>query len=228
MNTFGLQGVPFFELGSLILAINLVLLGILALFLIILPLCRLGRRIAGRAWTFFYFGSLGAGFMLLEIVLMQKLTLFLGNPVIAAAAAISGLLFFSGLGSLYSSRLRANASTLRRSTCFVSLLIAIFAISIIILQRTGNHLATPILWASIFFLVVPLGFSMGIPFPVGLRALEKKYPAQLPWAWGINGCFSVVSPAVGLAVALHTGFNSVFVLAAVAYLLAAGVNFKKH
>ena len=228
VETFGLQGAPFFELGSLILAINLVLLGILALVLIILPLFKLGRRTAGRAWTFFYFGSLGAGFMLLEIVLMQKLTLFLGNPVIAAAAAISGLLFFSGLGSLYSSRLRANALNLRRSTCFVSLFIAIFAISIIILQRTGSHLATPVLWASIFILVVPLGFFMGIPFPVGLRALEKKYPAQLPWAWGINGCFSVVSPAMGLAVALHAGFNAVFVLAAIAYLLAAGVNLKKH
>ncbi len=222
--TFGMQGAPFFELGSLILALNLALLGILALILIILPLFKLGWKSAGGGWTLVYFGSLGSGFMLLEIVLMQKLTLFLGGPILAAAAAISGLLFFSGLGSLFSSRFAANSRVLRQVCGLSGLLVVIFAISTVILHRYGGSLPTPLLTVTVLALIAPLGFAMGFPFPLGLRVLEKKNRAQLPWAWGINGCFSVISPAVGLAVALHSGFNAVFGLAALSYLLAACVN----
>ncbi len=226
IKAFGLQGAPFLELGSLILALNILLLGILALILIILPLFKLGWKKEGGAWTLIYFGSIGTGFMLLEIVLMQKLTLFLGDPLLATATAISGLLFFSGLGSLYSSRLKANGSTLRRSTCVTGLLIILFAIFTVILSRFGEELPTSLLWVFLLSSIAPLGLSMGIPFPIGLRVLEKKNSTQLTWAWGINGCFSVISPALGLAVALHAGFNAVFALAAIAYLLAAGVNLK--
>ena len=76
-----------------------------------------------------------------------------------------------------------------------------------------------------------IGFILGMPFPLGLRRLHEELPDHIPWAWGINGCFSVIGPALATVVAVQAGFQIVYLLAASAYFLAlcsVQMNFRHH
>ncbi|MEN8136726.1 MAG: spermidine synthase-like protein [Thermodesulfobacteriota bacterium] len=215
-----LRQLPFFEMGSFILAITLIILVLLAIVLIILPLFRLGWHRAGSSRTFVYFGGLGLGYMMLEIVFIQGLTLFLGHPLMAAATVLCALLFFSGLGSLYSERISPQPANIRLIAGLVCLGIVLYGIILIRvggLQYFGN-IELRIFTAALA--IAPIGFILGMPFPLGLRRLYKEFPEQIPWAWGINGCFSVIGPALATVVAVQSGFQMVYVLAASAYFLA--------
>ena len=70
-------------------------------------------------------------------------------------------------------------------------------------------------------LVAPLAFLMGMPFPIGLSRLGAEAPAFIPWAWGINGCASVMAALVATLLAVHVGFSMVLLLAAALYVVAA-------
>jgi hypothetical protein len=53
-----------------------------------------------------------------------------------------------------------------------------------------------------------------------MRHLEFTVPEQIPWAWAINGCISVITPAAAMLLAMSAGFSSLFIAAAIAYGLA--------
>jgi len=67
---------------------------------------------------------------------------------------------------------------------------------------------------------------MGIPFPAGIRALADRNEAVIPWAWGINGCLSVIATSLATILAVEAGFTALMGAAALAYLmpLAAGLD----
>ena len=65
---------------------------------------------------------------------------------------------------------------------------------------------------------------MGMPFPLGLRFLGEKSARQVPWAWGINGCLSVVSTALATLLTVEGGFVLVMLLAAACYGVVVMVN----
>jgi hypothetical protein len=60
---------------------------------------------------------------------------------------------------------------------------------------------------------------MGIPFPAGLSQLSRTNSLHIPWAWGVNGCISVISTAFATIIAVEWGFISVIVIAALFYCL---------
>ena len=60
---------------------------------------------------------------------------------------------------------------------------------------------------------------MGQPFPLGLTALTEAAPSLVPWAWGVNGCASVVSAVLANLLAVHLGFRAVIVAGLALYLL---------
>ncbi len=68
--------------------------------------------------------------------------------------------------------------------------------------------------------LIPLGFFMGIPFPMGLKILGQKYEALIPWAWAINACLSVLAPILTIMIAIGSGFNTVLLIAVMTYLTA--------
>jgi hypothetical protein len=70
-------------------------------------------------------------------------------------------------------------------------------------------------------LIAPLGFAMGLPFPLGLSHVAESAPALLPWAWGINGCASVVAAVMASLLAIHFGFTAVLAIALGLYAAAA-------
>jgi hypothetical protein len=165
-----------------------------------------------------YFALIGVGFMFEEIFLIQKLLLPLGNATYALAAVLASLLIGSGAGSLLSQRYEV----LRRPRTLpgITLLIILYGLLLPKAPILLTVLTPPLRFAAVFIALLPLGFPMGIPFPVGMRILGERDPSLIPWAWVINGSFSVLAPVMARMLALTTGFATVAHLAAAAYFLA--------
>jgi hypothetical protein len=207
-------------MGSFILGITLILLVLLAVVLIVVPLFRLDHHGPGHGRTFLYFSGLGLGYMMLEIVFIQNLTLVLGHPLKAAATVFAALMISSGLGSLYSEKISPQPATIRRITGLASLFIVLYGFLLI---RTGQFVMlapVPLRLPVTALALSPIGFILGMPFPLGLRYLHSNFPKQIPWAWGVNGCFSVIGPVLATIGAVQFGFRIVYILAATAYFLA--------
>ncbi len=210
----------FLELGYLIVLVTVIQVFVLAFVLIILPLFRLGFKGGQKAWILFYFSGLGLGYMFLEIVLIKYLVRFLGHPIYAVAMVITVMLLFSGLGSLYSSGFRLKASTVRKITVLISSIILIYALVFgFVLGLTESWPVWGKIVITAFLIGIP-AFFMGMPFPMGLQLVNKKQEHLVPWAWGINGCVSVISTSLATIIAVETGFVTVMLLACGAYFIS--------
>ncbi len=170
-----------------------------------------------------YFGALGIAFMLLEIPLIQKLTVYLGRPVYSLAVVLFTLLLCSGLGSLWSSRWPAETIPQRIRRVFPLLLTVIVGYIVLnqAILRLTLGLPLGIRMAVAVLMLAALGFFMGIPFPVGMRWSGARWPGVVPWLWGVNGIMSVFGSALATALAIHAGFRVTLLCAAVVYALAA-------
>ena len=210
----------FLELGYLIVLVTVLQVFILAFVLIILPLFKLGFKGGKKTWVLLYFSGLGMGYMFLEIVLIKYLVRFLGHPIYAVATVITVMLLCSGLGSLYSSRLQLHKKTLYRITALISTLIVVYVVLFgFVLGQTEGWT----LWAKLLITIVFIGipaFLMGMPFPMGLQLVSKRQQHLVPWAWGINGCVSVISTSLATIIAVEAGFTAVMLLASGAYLIS--------
>jgi hypothetical protein len=72
-------------------------------------------------------------------------------------------------------------------------------------------------------MVGSLSFFLGWPFPMGLRETSGRYPSLVPWAWGINGCASVIGAVLGKLISMSVGLRMTMLIAALLYLLSAAV-----
>jgi hypothetical protein len=160
-----------------------------------------------------YFGLLGLGFLLVEIPLLQRFILFLGQPIYAFTAVIASILLFSGLGSLASPRL-----PIRWTLPLLVAAILLYPMGLSALFRTllGAPLALRLLVTGL--VLAPVGFLMGTAFPAGLAWLRARAPGLIPWAWAINGCTSVLASVLATMIALSAGFSWVLALGALAYV----------
>jgi hypothetical protein len=223
---FGGQALPFFELGYVLIAATLLQLILFSFILILLPLFIIGWRGPNRPGILLYFGGIGLGYMFVEIVFIQRFILYFGNPIYAAAAVITTLLIFSGAGSYWSPTFAARSRLALVLGLIMALLLAYSVLFTGILQQTVHWpLAYKLLL--VLLLIGPLAFGMGIPFPAGLSHLSAYTGGEVPWAWGINGCVSVISTALATLVAVELGSQWVLGLAAAAYALPLLVQWKK-
>jgi len=168
-----------------------------------------------RGRTVVYFALLGLGFLLVEIPLVQRFILFLGQPVYAFTVVAAAILFFSGLGSLAASRLSPRQTL---PVLVVTILLYPLVLPLLFDAVLGAPLVVRLL-VSVLCLA-PLGFLMGIPFPGGLVWLRGRAPALIPLAWAVNGCGSVLASIAAAMLALSAGFSWVLVVAALAYAVA--------
>jgi len=174
-----------------------------------------------------YFSALGFGFITVEICLMKRYVLFLGNPAYSISTILVALLLGAGIGSVFSEKLSSKgprrAATIAVSLVALAVAAETFVSPIIFDAALGLPFAGRILVASAVLL--PLGFAMGLPFPVGLSMINKyadneKARTQLTaWAWGMNGYFTVIGSAASVFIALFAGFKAVLVTALAVYLL---------
>ncbi len=230
-------GAGLLDWGYLILCATLVQAVALSLALILLPLWvwkGAPARQSGRLRIFLYFLCLGFAFLFVEIAFIQRFIVFLSHPLYAISVVLCTFLVFAGLGSGYAPRL---ARVLREVRPFLRLgatlsaidlaVLGIAAISFIYLAILPSLFEHLIGWpgmAKIFLsiaLIAPLAFFMGMPFPLGLSRVSRQAPKLVPWAWGVNGCASVIAAVMAALLAIHIGFASVVVLAVLVYVGAA-------
>ncbi len=214
---------PEVPVGHMVLLASLAQVSMMAGILILLPLFFLRRshsiQIARIAPVFGYFAALGAGFMFVEIALMQKMILFLGHPTYAVTVVLSTLLGGAGIGSLLGDRLLqlTPASLVRLLAALVGLLVLEMAASQWLL---GALLGLPFSArvAIAIGLLFPLAITLGMPFPLGMRLLSDRNPELLPWAWSINAFLSVLSSTLSIILAMAFGFSTVLWIAVALYI----------
>jgi hypothetical protein len=223
---FGNQSVPFFEVGYLLMYLTFIQITILATILIIVPIFRIGFKGGGKLKTLLYFSGLGLGYMLIEIILIQRFTLYFGNVIYAAALVVCLMLVSSGFGSLVSQKITPKPYRIILIVSFIIISFIIYALFLSGWLKTtiGFSLTAKIVLS--FLWIAPPAFFMGMPFPLGLKLLSFSNDLQIPWAWGINGVFSVVSAVLATIIAVELGFVWVMVFAIGAYLMVMVSNFR--
>jgi hypothetical protein len=168
-----------------------------------------------------YFAAIGAGFMLIEICLIQKLVLFLGHPSYSVTVTLFSILIFSGLGSVVSRKLDTTRKTAALMIWGAIILAAIFyatALSDVLLRVHTDSLAVRSIAAAL--LLAPGSFFMGMPFPTMIRLLGGRDPVLIPWAWAVNAFTSVAASVLTVLFAMRFGFTTVMYLGAVFYLVS--------
>jgi hypothetical protein len=211
----------FFVFAFMLAAVALVIVTIL------LPLFRRARRFLGPpgllAGAMAYFIFLGLGFMLVEIAMMQQLSIFLGHPIYSLVVVLAGLILSTGIGSLVSDRLELRSSVTSRLPAFiVSLGLLLYSAAVI---PVIHRFVADVLWQRVALslaLVGPCGFLMGFCFPVGLRWLRKiKQEENLPWMWALNGAAATLGSFVAILISMERSIATCVLTGAACYLVAA-------
>ena len=221
---YGKTWQPFGGAGYLVVVFLLVVVLILSTLFILLPVLvgRLRRNLQSRhqpeatlrGRALVYFLLLGFGFMAIEMPLIQKLILFLGQPAYSFSAVLFTLLLASGLGSLFSRRVKGWCLLILGVVAGLSPL----WLGAVMTFAMGWTL--PLRLLTVLACLAPLGFLMGVPFPKGIAAVQAKDPNLIPWLWAVNSAASVVASVLAAMLALSFGFIPLLVSGGCCYLLA--------
>jgi hypothetical protein len=168
-----------------------------------------------------YFGALGAGFMLIEVSVLQRFVLLLGHPVYSLTVTLFSLLLGTGLGAAWSRTFEEE--TLRRSATRGILIIAAIAVTFVFVVDPvvswAIPFSRPVRMAVAVLTLVPIGIALGVPMPTGLRMLSARAPEMVAWAWGMNGALSVLGATLAIFIAMNWGFGVTLLAASATYLL---------
>ena len=208
-------------LVSLMATLLVVALATVIVPLFLRPSLGLGRglpfRVIGPGML--YFSLIGAGFMLTEIALIQRLTVVLSHPIYALGILLFALIASTGVGSYLSDRLPLT----RKPWLFVypimaavSILGLRFLLSAVCPHLIVSPLATRI--AACIAMIFPLGVVLGLCFPTGMRLAKELSAADTPWYWALNGVFGVLCSALAVFISIYLGVSINFYLAAGCYL----------
>ena len=215
------------NLGTSILFALLGITSALVLLFIIGPLILVrGRAFTTRAGTkvtnLLYFACLGAGFIIVEVAMIQKFILFLGHPVYSLAVVLFSVLAFSALGSYLSGRISEERLTPALMKLLVTLVLMVCVYIIVLPPIFYGLVGLPreIRIVLAVVLMAPLAMVMGMPMPIGIRRLARSAPEIIPWAWGVNGATSVMGSVAALVIAILTGFNQALLVGAGLYMFA--------
>jgi hypothetical protein len=217
-------GVDFNLKAVVVLVALLVIMFMLSLLCIFVPLLLSTERgvLRDSGTLIVFFMAIGLGFMLIEMSQMQRLIVFLGHPTYGLSVVLFALLLSSGLGSVTTPQLN-DAGGRRSARARLALLVGIlfvfgFSTPVMYEQLQGATTSVRILVA--VAILFPIGFFMGMAFPMGMGLTSKRSPALGPWLWGINGAMSVLASVLGVVIALVTGITSSFWTGVACYVVA--------
>jgi len=219
-----LELLPQAEIGPLV---NVAVLGqamVIALLVLVLPLLG-GRRVrTGQGWgatarAVLYFSCLGLGFLFVEMFLIERASFWLNDRSAGFALVLTGMLICSGLGSMLTGRFAAVAA---RASLVCTVVVVVWAVLVLLLLQPVMLATLDLPWlvrAGLVLLVAaPVSVALGLPFPLGLSRVGSG--GFLPWAWGLNGAFSVVSTPLANLTAIGFGYDQVLLCALVLYVTA--------
>jgi len=227
--------IPREELGLLINIAVLVQSVLIAAAILWLPLLRWRAKRPRTEMLLdavLYFAGLGLGFLFIEIYLIEKASFFLDDRTYGFALVLAGMLIFSGLGSYLSGRYLAHPRRGLAIACSVIVAwvaLAWFLMDPLLLSLLGAP--TAVKWVVLLAVTAPLSVALGFPFPLGLYLFRGDRSHFLPWAWSLNGSFSVIATPLANVLAVTLGYKIVlassialYALVFVAYPVARGEN----
>lgn len=227
IDTFGTGFLRRMELGYIVLVLTFVEICVVAFVLILLPLWvgrSQGVRNAPKGWrlpVFLHFGAIGLGFMFLEMVMIQKLAYFLGDPIYSASAVITSILVCAGIGSSLQDILPWTARRRIRAASVLVVLLALGNLSTFgLLLDFFIEYSIVIRFLVALVVLAPIAFCMGWMLPAGMQLIRGPTPDLIPWAWGINGFTSVAAGPLAVMLSIAVGFPGVILCAAACYTLA--------
>jgi hypothetical protein len=211
--------IPYLEIGYIIVWLTFALAVIFSVLFILLPVLSF-KKSGGKIPVLLYFGAIGIGFMFVEIILIQRFILYIGQPVYAVSTVLSILLIASGAGSYFSGKIDAGSKKHRVVFLIIFSILILYALFLTNFLKLTINLE-PAFRIAIACLVIAIpAFFMGMPFPLGLKALRVRHNDKIAWGWGINGFFSVIATPLALIISVETGYVVVLIASIFLYLTA--------
>ena len=219
--------------GNLVATVTLLILFVIALGLVsaalIIPLRSALNDVGVNYVTYgtLYFSLIGAGFMMIEIGLLQRMSIFLGHPVYSLSVLLSTLILSTGVGSFLSEKLPLQSTSrlviwgVATGTYAIALP---FVLGPLFVALSDAELATRI--ALCVASIAPVGVLLGFGFPTGMRLIGAIDPRPTPWFWGINGAAGVLASIVAVILSLALGISATLVIGALCYFLLIPVSLK--
>jgi hypothetical protein len=208
----------------------------LTYFYIFLPLLKKTKRSLEPTTLplLIFFSAIGLGYMLVEISQMERLMVFLGHPTYGLTVVLFALLLSSGLGSHSTRWLGDSSATGPAGACrLLLLLVAVLCFGKLTpyVIRAFQASDTPVRIMVAVGILFPLGFLMGMPFPLGMKLASVESPMITPGLWAVNGATSVVASVLAVVIALEMGISSSFwagfVCYAVSFMVFVSVTIKR-
>jgi len=217
--TFNITAI--YALGSLLFAVFL-----LNLFFVIAPLLLTSKRLKSSTTKnaiplSLYFACIGLGFMMIEISQLQRLTVFLGHPTYSLSVVLFSLLLSSGMGSYATQKVETRLiSSASKRLIILLIIISLFGFITPSIIKTFSGAITPARILLAILILFPMGFFMGMAFPMGMKIASAQAESLAPWFWGINGAMSVFASVLTIAVSINSGIASSFWFGFTCYLIA--------
>ena len=221
--------------GNLIATLTLGMLVVISLILVILTIVlplRSTIRASGRLVTVTgtaYFALIGMGFMMAEIGLLQRMSVFLGHPTYALSVVLFSLILFAGFGSFTCDRYSLSSD--RRllvwsvlTGCY--LIVLPMLLPVLFAYFSGAVQLSRVLLS--IAIIAPAGLLMGFGFPTGLRLVSTIDARPVPWLWGINGGAGVLASSIAVLLSIQFGIDTTLRTAAVTYFLTGAVGLFLH
>jgi hypothetical protein len=182
---------------------------------VFLPLLKRNRHSFGShtLQLLVFFSAIGLGYMLVEISQMERLMVFLGHPTYGLTVVLFALLLSSGLGSHSTGRfgdVRSGGSTGAWRLGLLVLAVLVFGIFTPHILSAFQASGPPVRIMVAIGMLLPLGFLMGMPFPLGMKLASIESPAITPGLWAVNGATSVVASVLAVVIALEAGISTSF------------------
>lgn len=175
----------------------------------------------GRNAVLAYFALVGFAFMVVEIAMLQRFTLFLGHPSYSLLVILFSVLLTTAIGAHFSTRF-APVKAIPIAGITIAVLAVFGAFGLPPILRSLIELSLAVRVVLTVLLVTPAGLAMGFMIPSLIRVLTEARNPLVPWGWGVNGATSVIGTVIATVVAIYAGFSTTFILGAVCYV-AAGV-----
>jgi len=219
-----------FNLKSINILLTLLIISIiLSIIFIILPpiiyyvINEQSKNLTVLRKTYFmsiFFLCIGFGYILIEIGLIQRLVVFLGHPTYSITVVVFSLLLASGAGSLVSNRIIEKGKD-RVAIYIILILLIVQLITLLAIPNVVQKFITENTFIKIMLallIIVPAGFLMGFPFPMGMNIVLKKYSEYGPWFWAVNGAASVVASVIATAISIAYGIDKTLMIGFIAYI----------
>jgi hypothetical protein len=217
-----LEILPQVEIGGLVNLAVLAQAAVIAVLVLLVPLAaprRLRAGTGGLLRAAVYFPALALGFLFIEIALIERASFWLNDRTSGFAVVLTGMLVFSGVGSMLADRL----AVAPRMAMAAAVLVVVGWCAALLAGLQPLMLATLSLpWLAraglLLAVLAPASLALGLPFPLGLARVGNG--GVLPWAWGLNGAFSVVATPLANLVAREAGLTDLLIAAGALYAVA--------